>query len=254
MSFLFFTTSGSGSYFGLIKRGINGQVWNGSGSEAWNSSDYASYQVGVTQDGVSGGWKCQLPSGLPVNELLWFIPVQNNGSEQADVQDDPRPFGVDPNGNVLLPVNAVDAAGKPIVWSSNQPSGGAINTIASGGPLRLVQGGAFKVAGGNQIDITKPPNALWPADLSGFSSFTLTLTKAIDNPNALPVGGQDPASFAGTVIVATGAGQTVRFELTSAQTALLALGVGTQGYNFKLTAMSGVDTYVLMEGQCTVTT
>ncbi len=253
MSFFPFSTSGAGSYFGLVKRGASGQVWNGTAFEAWDSDDYGAYKIEAAQDGISRGWQCELPAGLPAGETLWFIPVQDNGGESADVQDDPRAFCVDPAGNVLMAVNVMEAAGVAIIWSDTQPT--PINTIAAGGPIRLVQGGAFLAAAANAIDIAKPQSAVWPDDLSDFTTFRLTLTKSADNPNSVPAGGTDPAVFDGTVIVDSGPGQTVRFELTSAQTALLALGVGTRGYDWKLTCLSGTsDTIVLAEGQSSVTT
>ena len=58
---------------------------------------------------------------------------------------------------------------------------------------------------------------------------------------------------AGSVVIASGPGQQVQLELTSALTTGLASGDGTLGYAFDLVATKGLDRATLIQGVMTVT-
>lgn len=253
-AYLPFGAQATGAFFGLIKRGSTGQVWNGTGFEAWLSAHYANYQVDALQDGVSAGWKSLLPAGLPSNETLYFVPVLNNGSESADAHGDPILFGVDLAGDVYLPVNTVTVDGFPadLVGSLDGLSVSIVSPVGRGN-LSVAQGGAYRAQHNNALDFLKPAAASWPADLSLYTNFRLTLTKSADNANAVPIGGSNPLVISGNYLVATGTGQAVRFEMASTDTQQMAIGAGTRGYDLRITCVSGSDTIVLLEGQCTVT-
>src|SRR5690348_3272204 len=123
MSFAHISALSAGTFFCLVKRASTGQVWNKAtpGWEAWNSANYANYQNATVQDGVSAGRNCQLPTGLPANETLWLVPVQSNGGEASDTQDNAIQFGIDNSGNIYTPVNLVEANGVGPVQFFNLP-------------------------------------------------------------------------------------------------------------------------------------
>ena len=100
------------------------------------------------------------------------------------------------------------------------------------GELKLVVGDAYLLADGRQKDIVKPAGASWPTSLSGF---TITLN-TLDTDGAAYV-------IMGSIVTATGADQTVRFEFTAADTVKIANGV-----LWAVIATKGTDVVTLTYG------
>ena len=61
-------TTGS-SVYAIIRNGLM-NVWNGSGFEAWNASDYSTYIVPLTEQGTSGFFVGSIPAGINTADTL----------------------------------------------------------------------------------------------------------------------------------------------------------------------------------------
>lgn len=118
------------------------------------------------------------------------------------------------------------------------------------GAVQIVKGSAYRSAYGNALDFPTPVNAGWPSDFTNWTNLSFTATRSPYNANA----GDALDVWTMTAPVVSGAGQKLRLELASAQTSTLAPGVGTKGYNFRISGMppESADTVVLLEGLMTV--
>lgn len=116
--------------------------------------------------------------------------------------------------------------------------------------LTIIQGDSYLNSNGTALTVTKATGAAWPTDLTAYTiSFTMTPTARtlLDHPSAATITGTNTA-----VVQATGASQSVRFDLTSASTATLTPGAHNYNYDVQASLTGGVRA-TLQTGTVSVT-
>ncbi len=138
------------------------------------------------------------------------------------------------NIDVKTSTRATPTAGAP-------PAVTIVSPVLSSGNVQIVRGDDYANADGRALtfDISDPGNFL-----PSLAGATVRLKTGLPNRPNLAV-----LNVTGTVVTATGTTRTVRFELTSAQTAVLV----PIAYNFDVEAtLSTSRVITLLQGQCIV--
>ena len=138
------------------------------------------------------------------------------------------------NTDVKVSTRAIPTAGAP-------PAVTIVSPVLQGGNVQIVRGDDYANADGRALtfEISDPSSAL-----PSLTGATVRLKTGLPNRPNLAVVNQ-----IGTVVTATGTTRTVRFELTSAQTAPLV----PIAYNFDVEAtLSSARVITLLQGQCIV--
>lgn len=65
--------------YGWLQSMTTGQIWNGSGMEAYNQSHVGNYSVAMSEQSGSGRYILVVPGGLP-NDNYWFSPYMETVS------------------------------------------------------------------------------------------------------------------------------------------------------------------------------
>jgi hypothetical protein len=117
-----------------------------------------------------------------------------------------------------------------------------------GNSIRITKGDSYSNSNGRALDIPMPEAANWPTDLTGWTiTFTANRTAQCEDTT-----GDASVTFAGSVLVATGPGRTVRLEPTATDTAKFSIGNGSKGYAFDIRATSGAEVATLLRGLLSV--
>jgi hypothetical protein len=138
------------------------------------------------------------------------------------------------NVDVKVSTRAIPTAGAP-------PAVTIVSPVLSSGNVQIVRGDDYANADGRALtfDISDPGNFL-----PSLVGATVRLKTGLPNRPNLAV-----LNVTGTVVTATGTTRTVRFELTSAQTAVLV----PIAHNFDVEAtLSAGRVITLLQGQCIV--
>lgn len=145
-----------------------------------------------------------------------------------------------------LVVSAIDTLNKTVPGSYASGSAGfalgrigsgsitTVSLVAQSGDVTIVQGDDYNVDDGRQLDWTESADGTaWPV----LTGATITFT----------AGG---LSKAGSVVTATGSSKKVRVQLTSAETATLA--IGTYAFDVQATLATNSRKITLVSGELTV--
>jgi hypothetical protein len=139
------------------------------------------------------------------------------------------------NTDAKTSTRATPTAGAP-------PAVTIVSPVLSSGNVQIVRGDDYSNADGRALtfDISDPTGTGLPS----LAGATVRLKTGLPNRPNLAV-----LNVTGTVVTATGTTRTVRFELTSAQTAVLV----PIAYNFDVEAtLSTARVITLLQGQCIV--
>lgn len=109
-------TTGSTVYF-LLRNSV-GQVWNGSSFVAYNSADYADYDIPATEQGTSGYFVGDMPAVTA--GVYYIVSKQQLGGSPAETDFNIGTGQIQWNGTVTLPLSNIAASGVPVNTVSGQ--------------------------------------------------------------------------------------------------------------------------------------
>lgn len=79
-------TGATGLTLYAVIRNASNQVWNGSAFEAYNASNYATYDVALTEQGATGRYAVSFPAGI-VTAGLYYVDVRRQAGGSPAVSD-----------------------------------------------------------------------------------------------------------------------------------------------------------------------
>lgn len=161
----------------IVRSVATGQVANGSGLEAYNVSNYATYLISMTEQVPTGFYTGSFPSYLPAG--LYFCSIHQGSGTAGDPAADQ--FLVDWNGSTANYLGLVTAKLPSGSISGFDPTSQSVNlnnnqtgvTVGTVNALGTSAAASVKT----QIDTALDSDTI--AELSGVPSSTPTLKKAI---------------------------------------------------------------------------
>lgn len=90
------TVYGSGAtLYAHVRQGTDGQVWNGSAFESYNSANWGNYDIALTEDASSGYYKATFPATISSGMYDIYVYEQSGGSPAtSDASGGPVGTGV----------------------------------------------------------------------------------------------------------------------------------------------------------------